>query len=60
MSITAFIGNAWLRYQGVDESEYEDPDKIQQSPLTFEGFAPAISAFVLVWVTTFTLAHEAT
>jgi len=42
------------------QAEYEDPDKINQSPLTFEGFAPGLSTFVLLWVTTFTLAHPST
>lgn len=31
----------------IDETEWEDPDKISQSPLTFEGFAPSVSFFVV-------------
>lgn len=34
-------------YCSIDEAEYEDPDKINQSPLTFEGFAPAVAFFVV-------------
>lgn len=44
----------------IDEAEYEEPEKIGQSPLTFEGFAPGLSTFVLTWVTGFTLAHPTT
>ena len=44
----------------IDEAEYDDPEKVTASPLTFEGFAPSVSAFVLLWVTTFTLAHSST
>jgi hypothetical protein len=31
----------------IDEAEYDDPDKVQQSPLAFEGFAPSVSFFVV-------------
>lgn len=34
-------------WRSIDEAEYEDPDKINQSPLTFEGFAPAVAFFVV-------------
>lgn len=57
LGLTYLIGNAWLKWQGIDESEYEDPEKISQSPLSFEGFGPSVSFFMLLWVTTFTLAH---
>ncbi|KAL4450130.1 hypothetical protein ABPG77_010799 [Micractinium sp. CCAP 211/92] len=53
MGVNIFVGNAWLKWQNIDEAEYEDPDKINQSPLTFEGFAPAVAFFVLLWVTSF-------
>ncbi|KAL4452454.1 hypothetical protein ABPG75_008116 [Micractinium tetrahymenae] len=53
MGLNIFVGKAWLKWQNIDETEYEDPDKINQSPLTFEGFAPAVAFFVLLWVTSF-------
>lgn len=42
----------------VDEADYEDPEKINQAPLSFEGLAPSMSLFVLLWVTAFTLLHS--
>lgn len=41
----------------IDEAEYEDPDKISQQPLGFEGINAAVPLFVLSWVTTYTLCH---
>ncbi|PSC72284.1 Rab5 interacting [Micractinium conductrix] len=58
LGINIFVGNAWLKFQQIDESEYEDPEKISQSPLSFEGFAPSLGAFVLMWVTVFTLTRS--
>lgn len=38
--------HVWL-FHRIDESEYEDPEKISQSPLTYEGFAPSLSFFMV-------------
>ena len=39
----------WAVFLGcrIDEAEYDDPEKVQQSPLAFEGFAPSVSFFVV-------------
>ena len=37
----------WLQYQEVDEAAFEDPDKISQSPLSFEGLPQSISLFLV-------------
>ena len=41
----------------MDEAEYDDPGKISQQPLGFEGVNAAVPLFVLAWVTTYTLVH---
>jgi hypothetical protein len=41
----------------IDQADYENSEKIAQSPLAYEGFGPSVSMFVLFWVATFTMAH---
>ena len=47
------LPNKWFAMQGLDAEEFDS----EKAPLMMEGAPPCLMLFLLLWVTTFTVAH---
>ncbi len=53
IAVQVVLPNKWFAMQGLDAEEFDS----EKAPLMMEGAPPSLMLFVLLWVTSFTIAH---